>query len=173
MEENVLLHGQDLRPGVSIVCQVDEVLDCGRVDFFILGRDEKCGHANELDFGLQHVEDGEVAVDEVDCQVKSLGQQLELGMDANDPVHQDGPDVLVDVALVTHVEAIRLGELLGQLHVLLDLPAVLADMVNVADGRLVDLADLRVDILLDPLLVVGKLSMGADDLGEFVTRAEA
>ena len=171
MEEDVLLHGQDLLPGVGIVGQVDEVLDRGRVDFFILGRDEQCSHTNELDFGFEHVEDGEVAVHQVNCDVKSLGQQLELGVDADDPVHQDGPDVLVDIALVTHIEAIRLGVLLSQLHVLLDLPAVQADMVDVADGRLVDLADLRVDILFDPLLIVGELGVGADDLGEFVARA--
>lgn len=63
-------------------------------------------------------------------------------MHADDPVDEDGPDVLVDIALVAHVRAVRLREDLRHLHVLLDVLAVQTHVINIADRGLVDFGDL-------------------------------
>ena len=57
VEQNVLLHVQDLRPRVRIVGEVDEVFDIGWVNLLILCCDEQSGHTDELDIRLQHVKE--------------------------------------------------------------------------------------------------------------------
>lgn len=64
-EEDAMLHARDLLPRVSVIRQVDKVLDSGRVNLLILGRNDKRGNANELHVRLQYVEFSEVAVDQV------------------------------------------------------------------------------------------------------------
>ena len=52
-------------------------------------------------------------------------------MNADNPVNKDGSNILIDVSLSAHIEAVRLRLLLGGLHVLLDLLAVQADVVYI------------------------------------------
>ena len=57
VEQNILLHVQDLRPRVRIVGEVDEVFDIGWVNLLILCCDEQSGHTDELDVRLQHIKE--------------------------------------------------------------------------------------------------------------------
>ena len=57
VEQNLLLHVQDLHPRVRIVSEVDEVFDIGWVNLLILGCDEQSGHTDELNVRLQHVKE--------------------------------------------------------------------------------------------------------------------
>ena len=91
-------------------------------------------------------------------------------MHANDPINKNGSDILINVPLVPHIESVRLSEFFRQLHVLLDLLAVQADVVDVAQRGLVNLGDFRGHVVLYPLLIGRQFRMEAD-LGEFVPRA--
>lgn len=79
-------------------------------------------------------------------------------MDADKPVHQDSPDILIDFSLTFHVEAIRLGGVLLTLHVALDVRTVLTYVVDVRQRCLIDLVDVGNDVALDPLVVHRELS---------------
>lgn len=116
---------------VRAVGQVDEVFDCRRINLFILRRDQESGHSDELDLGLGNLEDREVAVDEVNSEIKSFWQELELGMHADYPIDEDCAHVFVDVALAAHVESIWLRLLLRVLHVGLDFVAVEGHVIDV------------------------------------------
>ena len=63
-------------------------------------------------------------------------------MNTDDPIDKNRSDILIDILLIAHVEAVGLSQLFCRLHVLLDLPAVQADMVDVAEGGLVNLGHL-------------------------------
>ena len=55
-------------------------------------------------------------------------------MHADEPINQDGPHVLIDVSLLAHVEAVRLRLLLCCLHVLLNVVAIEANVIDVGEG---------------------------------------
>ena len=131
MEEYTLLHCYNLLSRVRIICQIDEVFHCGRVDLFVLRRNEKRGYSYKLNICLHYDEPCKVSVDQVNGKVESLWEQLELSVHADNPIYEDSPNVFIYIFLVAHVEAIRLSVLLCQLHMLLDVPAVQANVVNV------------------------------------------
>ena len=101
--ENLLLHVDDLVAGVGTVADVDQIAQFRGVDLLVLGGDEKARHADELELGSFHLLSLEVSVDEVDREVERLRHELELEMDLNEPIDEDGAHPLVDVGLVLHV----------------------------------------------------------------------
>ena len=101
--ENLLLHVDDLVAGVGTVADVDQIAQFRGVDLLVLGGDEKARHADELELGSFYLLPLEVSVDEVDREVKRLRHELELEMDLNEPINEDGAHPLVDVGLVLHV----------------------------------------------------------------------
>ena len=115
---------------------------------------------------------GEVSVNEVNSDVKSLGEQFELRVDTDQPVDQDGPDIFVDVSLPFHIEPVWHRCVFGRLHVGLDFCAVLTYMVDVRQRGLVHLVDVGDDVLLDAVVVHLKLHVEAD-LGEFLSGPQA
>lgn len=171
MEEDLFLHGEDLRARVRLFAHVDEVFHCRRVDFFVLGGNEERCDSQQLRFFLVHIENGEVAIDQVYSDKEGLGEAFELESNADEPVNQDGPGILSDVPLLAHVEPVWLRGTLRLLHVLLDVSAVDAHMVNVTESGFVDFRDVLVDVILNAL-VVEILLRGEADLREFVPRSE-
>ena len=110
------LHLTDLGGAVGVVSDVDEVIDFWRVDFLHLAGNEHGRHSNQLQFltadgeafalqkhevlltragktGKAHLEE---LVNDVDSHVERLLQQLELGVDLHQPVHQHGPHLTID-----------------------------------------------------------------------------
>ena len=92
-------------------------------------------------------------------------------MHRDDPVNKNGPHILIDVSLGPHVEAIGLCDLLCVLHVLLDVLAVVAHVVDVRDRGLINLTDLRCHILLNATLI-GRQFIVHSNLRQFVSRSE-
>ena len=90
-------------------------------------------------------------------------------MHRNNPVNEDRPHVLIDVTLVPHVEPVRLSELFGRLHVFLNFFAVKTHVVDVCEGRLVNLRHLGKHILLNALLECPHLRVESN-LRQFVAR---
>ena len=113
----------------------------------------------------------EISIYQVNGKVEGLWEQLKLGVHTDDPINEDGPDILINISLVTHVKAVRLSVLLCQLHVRLDVPAVQANVVNVTQCCLVNLCHLRSHIVLNTLLICSQLGVEAY-LRQFVTRAK-
>ena len=101
--EDLLFHVDDLVTGVGTVADVDQIAQFRGVDLLVLGGDEEARHADELELGPFHLLPLEVAVDEVDRQVERLRHELELEMDLDQPIDEDGAHPLVDVGLVLHV----------------------------------------------------------------------
>lgn len=93
-------------------------------------------------------------------------------MYANEPVNEDGSHIFIDIALHTHVKAIRLSKLLSRLHILLNVVAVKAHVVDVSDCCPIDFVNSGVDALLDSLLVYLQLVVHAN-CGQFVAGAQA
>lgn len=93
-------------------------------------------------------------------------------MHADQPIHQDSPDIFVDFGLSFHIEAIGFGSVLLSLHVALDVGAVLTNVVDVGKRSFVNLVDVRDDVALYSLIVHGEFCLQAD-LGQFVPRSEA
>lgn len=87
MEKNALLHSQYLGPRVCIVRQVDEIFDVWWINLLILGRNEKRCDAHKLHIAFEHVEDGKVAINQVNGEEERLWQQLKFGVHANDPIN--------------------------------------------------------------------------------------
>lgn len=93
-----------------------------------------------------------IAIDYVDGQKQSLGQQLEVVVCLNEPVHQRRPDSLRNLVLARHVRVIWVPFLLVTKHVLVDFAAEFGHMVHVAHRRLVVLRNLAVDLFLATLM---------------------
>ena len=155
----------------SVIGQVDEVFHCWRVNLLILCCNQKCCYADQLHIRLRHIENGEVAVDKVDRDVERFGEQFKLDMHADQPVDEDSPNVLINVCLLAHVEAIRLRRLLRSLHMLLNVVAVEADVIDVRKGHHVDLVYASIDCIFNALLVSLEL-VGRTDRRQLVARAK-
>ena len=99
-----------------------------RPDLLVLAGQQHGGDAHQLQVAPGDGHDGQVAVDEVDRQEQGLRHQLELEVHLHQPVHQDGPHLVVNVRLVGHVGGAHGG---GALH-----PVVVAvDAVHILCGR--------------------------------------
>ena len=110
--EDPLLRLQDLVSGVGPIADVDKIPELGRVDLLVLGGDQKAGNTDELELGTLDLLDRKVPVDEVDGEVQRLRHQLELEVNLDQPIDEDGTHALVDVGLVLHVGGAGQGELL-------------------------------------------------------------
>jgi len=88
---------------------VDEVAELRRVDFFVLASNQQRGDSDELEFGAGDDLLFQVAVDEVDGEVEGFRDELELGVDLDQPVDENGAHALVDVGLVVHVDGTDRG----------------------------------------------------------------
>jgi len=170
VEKHILLHVEDLLAREGVVSEIDEVFDSRWVDFLVFSRNEQRRDADQLHFRLVHVEEGEVSVNQVDCQVERFGQQFELGVYADDPVHQDRAHVFVYVRLLAHIEAVGLRLLFCRLHVRLNVIAVKTHVVDVSKRRHVHFVDARDDSILNALLVGLQFVVEANR-GQFVSRA--
>jgi len=115
--------------------------------------------------------EGEVAINDVDSDIKGLGQQLEFGVHVDEPVDQNGSHIFVNLGLALHVGCVRLSLFFHELHILLDVGAVLAHVVDVGHRRLVQLVHARVDVALDALAIHLELSAEAD-FRKFVARTK-
>jgi len=104
-------HLHDLIAVVGVVGDVLEIAQFRRVDLLVLGSDEHGGDAHELELLARDDLLGQVAVDQVDGQVEDVRGQLELVVNLDEPVNEDGAHLLVDVGLDGHV--VRVGEVLG------------------------------------------------------------
>ena len=92
-------------------------------------------------------------------------------MDTDNPIDKNSSNVLVDVTLAAHVEAVGLCVLLSRLHVLLNIPAVQTDVVDVTESSLINFTDFRGHIMLNSLLICSQLGMEAN-LWQLVTAAQ-
>lgn len=78
-------------------------------------------------------------------------------MNLQDPVNQNGSNVLVDLSLALHVAWVRQSLSFCLLHMQGDICTVLADLVNVTERAAVHLIYVTDDITLNSLLVHGQL----------------
>ena len=88
---------------VGTIANVDKVPKLRRVDFLVLRGEQETSHSNELKLRPRDFGAFQVSIDEVDSQIKRLGHKLELQMDFDQPVHQNGSHAFVDVGLTFHV----------------------------------------------------------------------
>ena len=134
--EDLLLHVDDLVAGVGTVADVDQIAKFRGVDLLVLGGDEEARHADELELGPFHLLPLEVAIDEVHREVERLRHELELEMDLDQPIDEDGAHPLVDVGLVLHVRRSDGSGILlaSEVEVLLYIVGVLA-MIGRKWGR--------------------------------------
>jgi hypothetical protein len=77
-------------------------------------------------------------------------------MNLQDPVNQNGSNVLVYLSLALHVAWVRQSLSLCLLHMQGDICTVLTDLVNVTERAAVHLIYVTDDITLDSLLVHGQ-----------------
>lgn len=71
--EDDVLHLNDFFFGVGFVSDVHEVANFRSVDFFVFGGYEHCADCDKLELTSFDSSDAEEAVDEINCEVKSLG----------------------------------------------------------------------------------------------------
>mmetsp|Transcript_40530 Transcript_40530/g.116021 ORF Transcript_40530/g.116021 Transcript_40530/m.116021 type:complete len:328 (+) Transcript_40530:267-1250(+) len=128
----LLLH--HLLPGVGISSVIDEVLDVGRLDLLELGRDQERGHAYELQLALADLDQGEVAVDDVDSQEYSFPTEPQLLAQLGKPIHQRGAVLRGDVRLRPHEAPLRRVLRLSRQHLLQHVHRVLPRGLGVLAG---------------------------------------
>ena len=101
--EDKLLHCNDLVLGTGIVSHVDEVFNCWRVDFLVLGGDYHGCNPKQLHFIATYFSAGQEPIGEVDCDVECFRLQFEAYVHINEPVDEDHAHVFVYFFLVFHV----------------------------------------------------------------------
>ena len=83
-------------------------------------------------------------------------------MNADEPVYENSSHIFINVGLHAHVEAAWLCLAFCQLHMLLNLIHVEANMVDVSDRGSIDLVDPRVHIVGNTLLIGLQFVVNAD-----------
>ncbi len=86
--ENVTFRLQNLFLRETVIGHMLKVMDVGRQDFFVLGRDEHGRDTYQLQSIQLHNLGGQKAIDDVHGQKDGLGNQVETGVNLNQPVHQ-------------------------------------------------------------------------------------
>jgi hypothetical protein len=89
----------DLGVCVSVVGNVHIVVGAGRRDLLVLGGQEHGGNAQQLQFVAADGNKRQIAVDVVDGEAQRLRPQPILHGYLHQPVHEDAPHVVVEVAL--------------------------------------------------------------------------
>ena len=90
---------------VCIIANVDKLVDAWRVDFLVFGGDQKAAYTKKLQVGASDCFTFQVTIDEVNGQEKSFGNKLELHVDFDQPVDQNGAHLFVDMRLsIFHVD---------------------------------------------------------------------
>ena len=107
-----LLHLEDLISRIGTIADVDQIAQFRRIDLLILGGNEKASDTDKLQLGTLDLLDRQVPVDQIDTEVECLRHQLELEVNLNQPVHEDGTHPFVDVGLVFHINGPGRGDLL-------------------------------------------------------------
>ena len=102
---------ENLVDAVARIHHVDDLLNRRTVDLFVFGGDEESGGANELKLSEGDDLDREEAIDVVDGEEQSLGEEAEPVVDLNQPVHEDRAHRPLNLGLVVHV--VGVGEHLG------------------------------------------------------------
>lgn len=94
------LGAQDLSLGEAIIGNASKVLDVRREHFFVLGGNEHGSDADELQ--TIELDDlfGEKSVDDVDGEEEGFGQEVEAGVDLDEPVNQNTTRFPLEVVLV-------------------------------------------------------------------------
>ena len=175
--EHLAFHLQDLLLGVGFVGHIDEISEIRWVDLLVLARGEKRGNADQLELLPADLGFFEIAIDEVNGQEEGLVDELELQVDVDEPVDENGAHFLIDVCLLGHVAG--LGEVTafvgseGSVDFLgvtsdffWDIAVSVVDVVHVVNGPKIDYGRvsmlghafvLHFDLLLLDLLVIGVL----------------
>lgn len=101
--QEVPLRSEDLVVSVPSVGHVEEVLNRGTDDFFVLGSDEEGGGSDELELDEGDGSSREEPVDEVDGEEEGFGEETELSVDLDEPVDEDPTHLPLEFGLVGHV----------------------------------------------------------------------
>lgn len=86
-EQDRHLHLENRFGCESILADVDEVFNSGRVNFLILRSDQKSRNAQQLNVLFRQRVDREEAINQIDGDEESFGQQFELHVNVQDPVN--------------------------------------------------------------------------------------
>ena len=112
-----MLH--DLRFSVGVIRDIDEIFELGHVDFLVLTGDEHGSHTEQLILAPWHRLCLTVAVNQVDRDVESLGQQLKLKMYLDQPGDENSAHAVRQVRLALARAVSTRGQLqLGRVHVI-------------------------------------------------------
>ena len=121
----------NLVSGVRVICDVHEVFQHWRVNFFHLGGDVHTGDPHQLQELARDLNLLEVPIDEVNGEEEGGLLQSEFEVDLDQPVNEDGPHGAVDVLLDVHEGVLRLAH--GAEDVVADLLGILRAVVDVFD----------------------------------------
>lgn len=108
LPENIVFHLEDVFLRVSIVRDVDKVLDGRRVDVFVFGSDEHRCDANQLEVLALDLLRRKVPIDDIASHEQRVWIQLEFVVHFDEPVDENSSHLLVDVSLPLHVAVFRL-----------------------------------------------------------------
>lgn len=125
--KNVTLGAEDLLLSESIVGDMTEVLNVWRQDLLVLGRNEHGSDTNELETVELDNLCGQEAVEDVDSKEESLWQEVETGVNLDQPIDKDTTHLPLQIFLVLHVLWVWQGGLLKLLQVLENLVDVLGN----------------------------------------------
>lgn len=98
---------QDLFFRVSVVGNVDEVFNYGRINLFIFARNKHSGHSDELQLWPVDWLFSQVSVDQIHSQVEAFRDQLEFQMNFDQPINQYRSHFLIDVKTVAKIAVLR------------------------------------------------------------------
>lgn len=135
--QNHLLHLQDLRLGEGVVCDVGEVSDLWSVHLLVFTGHQHGGHTHQLQLpardrlDLQRSREGsdaahqtqtecwdrsylEKTIQDGNCEVQRLLQQLEPGVNLDQPVDEQSPHVFSNFITLHVVGSYRLLHLWNQ-----------------------------------------------------------
>lgn len=105
--EHEALGLQDFVLGVAVVDHVDDLLDRRAVDLFVFGGKEDGSCTDELKLAEGNNLARQEAINVVDCEEESLGQQSEAVVYLDKPVHEHGTHRPLALRLEIHV--VRVG----------------------------------------------------------------
>lgn len=105
--EHETLRLQDLLDSEASIDHVHDLLNRRTVNLLVLGRHENGCGTDELELAKRDNLDRQEAVNAVDSQEESLGQEVEPRVNLDKPVHQDGSHRPHYVRLDVHVVRVR------------------------------------------------------------------
>jgi len=101
---------EDLVFGVSIISDIDEVLNNGSINFFVFTGNQHGSDTDQLQVLSGDLFFLKVPVNQIDGEVERFWHQLEFVMHVDEPVHENGPHLFVHIHLsALHVVCFGLG----------------------------------------------------------------